>query len=331
MTRSAWYYTMMAAERSGVFLAHQRRSVSNMSLIRRQSLSSFLLIGINHIMTYPGGKGNCFHKIINLQPPHDTYIEAFLGGGAVMRAKRPALRNIGIDRDPAALAMFVGTGLPLELWRGCSLKILKELDLSAFPGRILIYMDPPYLKETRSSQRDLYRYDLHTPDEHKALLDIANGLDCMVQISGYASDLYFRELSGWNVITFETMTRGGTMAQEYLWYNYPEPAELHDYRYLGDDYRERELIRLKVRRWVAGLERLPRLERLAILDAVQEAGLFVDTGISTEAAGHTATSAEADQQHRCPDCGLLFHGRDVQFDGHLSRFDELEKKASRRF
>lgn len=234
-------------------------------------------------MTYPGGKGNCYQKIINTQPPHDTYIEAFLGGGAVMRAKRPALRNIGIDRDPAVIAMFNGVSIPhLEFWRGCSLKILKELDLAAFPQPVLIYMDPPYLMHTRSSQRDLYRYELSTPEEHQALLKIANGLDCLVQISGYASDLYFRELKDWQYITFESMTRGGTMATEYLWYNYPEPTELHDYRYLGDDYREREAIRLKVKRWVAGLERMPRLERLAILDAIQEAGLFVDTDISAK-------------------------------------------------
>lgn len=32
-------------------------------------------------MTYPGGKGNAYHKIINLIPPHEVYIEPFLGRG----------------------------------------------------------------------------------------------------------------------------------------------------------------------------------------------------------------------------------------------------------
>jgi hypothetical protein len=43
-------------------------------------------------MTYPGGKNGTgtFQKIINQMPPHDVYIEAFLGSGAVMRLKRPA-------------------------------------------------------------------------------------------------------------------------------------------------------------------------------------------------------------------------------------------------
>ena len=38
-------------------------------------------------MQYPGGKNNCYQQIINLIPPHDTYIEAFLGSGAVLRHK----------------------------------------------------------------------------------------------------------------------------------------------------------------------------------------------------------------------------------------------------
>ena len=41
--------------------------------------------------------------IIALMPPHDTYIESHLGGGAIMRRKPPAQRNIGIDLDPQAL------------------------------------------------------------------------------------------------------------------------------------------------------------------------------------------------------------------------------------
>jgi DNA adenine methylase len=44
--------------------------------------------------------------IIALVPPHDTYIETHLGGGAIMKRKPPALRNIGIDLDARALARF---------------------------------------------------------------------------------------------------------------------------------------------------------------------------------------------------------------------------------
>ena len=57
-------------------------------------------------MSYPGGKSGAgvFQTIINLMPPHDVYVEPFLGGAAVMRMKRPASLNIGIDLvDPSEL------------------------------------------------------------------------------------------------------------------------------------------------------------------------------------------------------------------------------------
>ena len=58
-------------------------------------------------MTYPGGKNGAgiYQRIINHMPPHRVYIEPFLGSGAVMRHKRPAERNIGIDRCPEALSL----------------------------------------------------------------------------------------------------------------------------------------------------------------------------------------------------------------------------------
>ena len=40
--------------------------------------------------------------LIAMMPPHDVYIDTHLGGGAIMRRKPPALRNIGIDLDARA-------------------------------------------------------------------------------------------------------------------------------------------------------------------------------------------------------------------------------------
>ena len=52
-------------------------------------------------MTYQGGKSGygVYQKIINQIPPHEIYIEPFLGDGGIMRNKRLAVRNIGIDLD----------------------------------------------------------------------------------------------------------------------------------------------------------------------------------------------------------------------------------------
>ncbi|WP_179953901.1 hypothetical protein [Denitrobaculum tricleocarpae] len=58
-------------------------------------------------MNYPRGKaGNgVYHTIINQMPPHDTYIEPFVGGG-VLRIKRPAKANIAIDLSGEVAALW---------------------------------------------------------------------------------------------------------------------------------------------------------------------------------------------------------------------------------
>ena len=66
------------------------------------------------------------------------------------------------------------------------------------------------------------------------------------------------------------MTRGGTRATEWLWFNFQPPQTLHDYRYLGRNFRERERIKRRVQRWKIRLLKLPTLERHALLTALEE-------------------------------------------------------------
>ena len=89
-----------------------------------------------------------------MMPPHATYIETHLGGGALMRRKPPALRHIGIDRDARARARFE-CEYPVELVHGYAHRFVAHY---AFEGTELIYSDPPYLRRTRTSRRR-YRYD----------------------------------------------------------------------------------------------------------------------------------------------------------------------------
>ena len=126
--------------------------------------------------SYDGGKGGAgvYQWIINQLPPHDTYIEAFLGDGAVLRHKRPARRSIAIEINAAVVAeRWRGHGIPgCTVIHGDAFAVL-DRDWSA---DTLIYLDPPYLMETRSSQRQLYAFELAEHDEHLALLHLIG--DC---------------------------------------------------------------------------------------------------------------------------------------------------------
>jgi len=216
-------------------------------------------------MIYPGGKGGIYQKLINIIPPHEVYIETHLGGGAVMRNKKPAKMNIGIDIDSNAIKMWSSITTPknLELICGDAIEYLKEY---RFTGKEFVYCDPPYLRDTRKKYYPLYKYE-YTVEQHMELLKIIKCLPCMVMISGYESPLYIESLKKWYHHSFQAKTHHGT-AIEWIWMNYPPPDELHDYRYLGDNFRERELIKRKTKGWLMRLEKMPVLERQAILSAI---------------------------------------------------------------
>jgi DNA adenine methylase len=210
-------------------------------------------------MRYDGGKGTCYAQIINLMPPHRRYIETHLGGGAVMRHKRPALEQVGIERDPAVVTQWLlDSSEHCRVLQGDALEILQTLPLEA---DTVVYSDPPYHPETRRRAR-VYKYD-YTVKDHERLLDCLTVLPCHVMISGYASPLYERRLAGWQQHHFQVRTRVG-MCDEYVWFNFPRPSIPHDDRYLGAGFREREVIRRRQERLRQRIGKLPMAEQAAL-------------------------------------------------------------------
>jgi len=218
-------------------------------------------------MTYPGGKSGSgiYQKIINQIPPHDEYIECFAGDLAVMRAKKSAIINIAIDADASCTQRLANDLHGVTVINADAISYLqkKRCTIGTF-----VYADPPYLFAVRSSKRPMYKCEFGTVEQHTQLLLVLKSLPCMVAVSGYWSSLYAEMLQGWRSITFQSRTRSGRMATEWLWMNYPEPIELHDYRYLGENFRERERLKRIRTRWLARLGRMDRLERLMLSAAI---------------------------------------------------------------
>ena len=217
--------------------------------------------------TYPGGKGTSFRHLINLMPKHDTYIETHLGGGAVMRNKKPAKRNIGIDLDSSVIQKWSEeshTDLNIEL---LCIDAACFLQTYSFSGNELVYCDPPYLAETRRGSK-IYRYE-YTIAEHQQLLQLINTLPCKVMISGYDHPLYRDMLAAWHSYSFSAVTRQGK-AVETVWFNYPPPGQLHDGRYWGKDFREREKIRRRTDNLKRKISSLSQQERTSIINWMHE-------------------------------------------------------------
>ena len=233
---------------------------------------------------YPGAKNGAgiYHTIINNMPPHELYVEPFVGGGAILWRKRPAAATIVVDADPAVARhwAYVAEGGRI---RGLSAKYRAYPGLTAFCGdgrsliagyaderdrRVLIYCDPPYVRSTRRTKVPIYAHEF-TDEDHRRLLSMLLPLKCSVMISGYPCALYAEMLAGWRRVEMRTMTRGG-QALECLWCNFPVPKLLHDVSYLGTDFRERERIKRKKERWRSRLAGLDSRERQAIMEVLRD-------------------------------------------------------------
>lgn len=216
-------------------------------------------------MRYPGGKGKCYQRLINLMPPHQTYIESHLGGGAVMRNKKAAQRNIGLDLDAKVIELWESK-LPgtCELHQVDAVSFLKSY---AFEGEELVYVDPPYFPETRRREK-VYRCD-YTESDHIRLLRCLVALPCNVMLSGYDCDLYNRELAGWRKVSFPAKTHV-EMREEVVWMNFAPPSRLHDTRFLGETFRDRQTIQRRQTRLRTRIESLDPIERHELLQWMQE-------------------------------------------------------------
>lgn len=224
-------------------------------------------------MSYPGAKSSSgvAQAIVAQMPPHDCYIETHLGSGAIMAAKPAAARNIGIDRSGEALEMvrpFAG----LELYQARAEDFLEGFDFAG-AGRVLIYMDPPYIRgagEVRGDRR-LYQYEYSAAD-HAALLSLARDLPAAVMISGYPSQLYDSVLRDWRSIEIQAMTRAGVRTEK-LWLNFPAGA-VQWASFAGKNHTQRQHVKRQAARWAARYKAMAPARRLAVLAAL----LAVESG-----------------------------------------------------
>jgi DNA adenine methylase len=207
-------------------------------------------------MRYPGGKGKTYQQIINLLPKHAVYIEPYLGGGAVLLHKKPSLKSIALDRDPLVIRQW-RCNFPLlaAYMEGDALQFLAS---RKFGREEIVYCDPPYLPSTRRRDR-VYRYD-YAREDHESFLEVVRGLACNVLISGYPSKMYDTRLKHWNTHTFAAKAHDGPR-MEKLWFNYDPPDRLHDSRYLGTNYRERQTFRRRIDRFKRRISSLSSQEQ----------------------------------------------------------------------
>jgi 16S rRNA G966 N2-methylase RsmD len=231
---------------------------------------------------YPGAKTNSgiLQFLINRIPLHRRYFELFAGSATLAIAKRRAEYNYISDIDPkvcdALLHKLPAHFLPCYCRPAIECFILNEEKYKAFraahpqwgTGHItpfkfqsddFIYLDPPYPFSSRRYQGKIYRHEM-TDEDHAALLKAVKRTAAMVMISTRQNDLYSTALKGWRKETFTVRGRRST-EEEIVYMNYPAPALLHQYDFLGEGYIDRQRIKRKVERFNGKIEELPPYEK----------------------------------------------------------------------
>ena len=88
---------------------------------------------------------------------------------------------------------------------------------------VLIYCDPPYVLSSRSGGRRQYKHEM-TDADHMELLAVLKAHRGPVLLSGYASELYDRELRDWHRETAAATDQLSRRREEVLWMNF-EPEQ----------------------------------------------------------------------------------------------------------
>lgn len=217
---------------------------------------------------YPGRKGAAgqWQKILEQIPRCKLFIDAMTGSGVVSSLVEKSGCDVVLnDIDEVTLSKIQITGDRVTVHNFDFTELLMLYDNSS--AERVFYFDPPYMKETRSYQPDIYRYDWNSEQQHADFLKCVKQSGCPVIISHYPCELYDETLKGWRVVQYNAMTRAG-LRVENLYMNFPQPGLLQCPGVVGDNFTDRQRIKRKVARIVDRLKNERAQDRAAILSSV---------------------------------------------------------------
>lgn len=123
---------------------------------------------------------------------------------------------IGWDRKPEQILKAAGRLKQVQIENRPALDLIRRFNHES----VLIYADPPYLPETQVDKK--YANEM-TEQDHLELLEALKQHKGYVILSGYASELYDRELQWWTRTTYRSRTRRLAPREEVLWCNFEVP------------------------------------------------------------------------------------------------------------
>lgn len=120
------------------------------------------------------------------------------------------------SRYPALVPAFCARLADVVIENRDALEVIAQHDTPD----TLFYVDPPYLGETRHTNRTqgkVYTHEMTEEEDHRALAEVLKEVEGMVVVSGYHSDLYTELYQGWSVREIKSFADGAARRTEVLW------------------------------------------------------------------------------------------------------------------
>lgn len=157
-----------------------------------------------------------------LEVARRVFVALTQGRGA--RLSNTGWRFVSDPKSPTPMSRYrdgyVSRLMPVaERLHSVTLECRDALDVIKTYGRkgALLYVDPPYLAETRSGTG--YGVEMEDVDSHRGLAEVLRATEASVCLSGYDSPLYAELYPGWNRLEIKARANSGSRT-EVLWMNY---------------------------------------------------------------------------------------------------------------
>jgi len=217
--------------------------------------------------TYPGRKAGAgtWQQIVSQIPKCETFIEA-MAGSAFISSLVEGCKLVVNDLNRSTIDKLRYTADNVTFENVCYKSLLKKY--AKGNQSTVFYFDPPYLMETRSYKKPIYKHEWNEKD-HREFLKLIVTIKNPVLLSHYPCKLYDTALKNWRKIQYNTMTRAG-VRKENLYMNFPQPVLLQCFNQVGENFTDRQRIKRKVERFTNKLKRETAQERAAILSCIIE-------------------------------------------------------------
>ena len=218
---------------------------------------------------YPGRKDipGVYHKIINEIPKHDVYCELFAGSAGLFSKITTPPGVIILNDLFDQVCSFLTTRYPGAIvTNDCMIRRLKEIE-SNYTQEVFIFLDPPYLHDTRPCSVNLYEKEIDY-QYHVVMLDTILKSKLKIAIIHPICSLYDSKLALWRSVDISIRYNKKT-SYERLYMNYDKPVLLQDCNFVGASNIRRQQLRRIAKRWIVRIENMQDDEKQYILNKLK--------------------------------------------------------------